>query len=101
MFKTKVIAVAADTDVQVAGPDFADGVDTHASTNKIGLAFVPDSTPAVVSFAATEAESLAGTGFPAFVDSSTGVTENIHLSVGDELWVRATEAGDLYVRYDR
>lgn len=100
-FKTAAVAVAADTNVQIAG-ESAGAVSTNARTSKIKFAFVFSSTPGVVAIAEDAASLTAGEGFPIFADADTLLAsgEDYELVADESMWVRATEAGTLYLRWD-
>lgn len=97
-WQTHAIAIAADTNVQVAGGTAGD-VSTRARQVTVKWAFVPTADAAVVFIAEDSASLTAGEGFPVFSDATTTVAsgDDWKLTSDDEVWVRATEAGTLYV----
>lgn len=91
--QTGKIDIAADTPVQIAG-DAAPLAVTRSRTSNIKVQFLPDATPAVLQVG-SEAAVTADEGFVFFADSETGVVENFDVVADEELWVVATEAGEL------
>jgi hypothetical protein len=89
---TGKVAIPADTPTQIAGPG-AD-IETSFRTSNVKLAFIPDTTPAIIQVG-SEAAVTADEGFVFFADSETGVVENFDLVAAEELWLVATEAGEL------
>lgn len=94
MFNTGKVAVAADTNVQIAGEDFTE-VNTAWRTSKVKLQFTADTPPAVLQVAKDSATLTADEGFVIFVDSELGVTQELDLVAGEGLWVRSDGAGDI------
>lgn len=99
-YKTAKIAVAANTNVQVAGGT-AGTVSTRGRMVTLKCAFQFTSTAGVVSVAEDAASLTASEGFPIFPDATTlqSDDENFELTSDDEVWVRSTQAGSLYVKW--
>lgn len=95
-FNTRKIAVAADTNVQVAGRDFAE-VNTAWRTTHVHLQFTPTATPGALQIATSSAALTGDEGFVIFADAELGTTFEMDLTADEALWVRCTEAGDLRV----
>lgn len=89
------IAIAADTNVQVAG--IGKDIETQWRTGKVKLSFVPDATPAVLSVASTSAALTGNESYDMFVGTDSEA-DDFDLVAGEDLWVRATEAGTLSFR---
>lgn len=94
------IAVAANTNVQVAGGT-AGAISTRGRQTTLKFAFDFTTTAGIVKVAPDSATLTAGNGFPIFADTDTvqAANEEFKMTSDDELWVRSAQAGDLYVKW--
>ena len=90
---TGKIAIVADTPTQIAGRGM--DIETHGRTSAVKFSFIPDATPAVVQIGSEDAVTN-DEGFVLFItDEDIAGEEDFELVANEDLWLIATEAGEL------